>query len=309
MKILENIEFAIGNTPLIKLSKISDNLQATILAKLENSNPGGSVKDRIALAMINKAEAEGLINSQTEIIEPTSGNTGVGLAMICAVRNYKLTIVMSENMSVERRNLLQAYGANLILTPANLGMIGAINKAKELSEKNKNSFVPFQFSNPANPLTHQETTAIEILNQTDGNIDIFVSSIGTGGTFTGISTKLKAYNHKIKCVAVEPKNSAVLSGNKPNAHKIQGIGAGFIPEVMNTSLIDEIITISDEEAFEESRNLAKKEGVLAGISAGANIKAAIILAQKPENFGKTIVTIIPDTGERYLSTNLFNVNI
>lgn len=309
MKIYNNIESVIGNTPLIRLNKISENLYADILVKLESNNPGGSIKDRLAIAMINNAEQNGFINEETEIIEPTSGNTGVGLAMVCAVRNYKLTIVMSENMSMERRNLLQAYGVNLVLTPANKGMIGAIEKAKQLAEKNPNSYTPFQFSNTSNAEIHRKTTALEIWEQTDGIIDFFVSGVGTGGTFTGVSSKLKEFNKGIKCIAVEPENSAVLSGGNAGQHKIQGIGAGFITEVMDTSVIDEIITVSDEQAFENSRKLVREEGILSGISAGANLYTAIQLAKTEENKGKTIVTIIPDTGERYLSTNLFNTNI
>lgn len=308
MKIYNNIEEVVGNTPLLRLNKISDNLYATILVKLENNNPGGSVKDRLAVAMINSAEENGLINNTTEIIEPTSGNTGVGLAMVCAVRNYNLTIVMSENMSMERRNLLNAYGVNLILTPANKGMIGAIEKAKALAAENSNSFIPYQFSNKANAEIHKNTTAKEIWEQTGGNIDFFIAGVGTGGTFTGVSSKLKELKSNIKCIAVEPSDSSVLSGLKPNPHKIQGIGAGFITEVMDVSLIDEIITVTNDQAFENSRRLVTEEGVLAGISAGANIYAAIQIAKQKENKGKVIVTIIPDTGERYLSTNLFNTN-
>jgi len=309
MNIYNNIEGVIGNTPLVKLNKISDGLYANILVKLESNNPAGSVKDRLAVAMINDAEKQGLINETTEIIEPTSGNTGVGLAMVCAVRNYKLTIVMSESMSMERRNLLQAYGVNLVLTSADKGMVGAIEKAKQLAEENKNSFIPNQFSNKANVEMHKKTTAIEIWEQTGGNIDFFVAGVGTGGTFTGVSAKLKEFNSDIKCIAVEPKTSAVLSGNKLGAHKIQGIGAGFIPEVVDISLIDDIITVTDEQAFENSRKLVRSEGILSGISAGANIYAAIEIAKQKENAGKTIVTIIPDTGERYLSTSLFNTNL
>ncbi len=309
MNIHNNIEGVIGNTPIVRLHKISEGLYADILVKLESNNPAGSVKDRLALAMINDAEKLGLLNENTEIIEPTSGNTGVGLAMICAVRNYKLTIVMAESMSMERRNLLKAYGANLVLTPADKGMIGAINKAKELASENSNSFIPYQFSNKANAEIHKNTTAIEIWEQTEGKVDIFISAVGTGGTFTGVSSKLKELNKNIKCIAVEPITSAVLSGKNAGAHKIQGIGAGFIPEVVDTSLIDEIITVTDKQAFDNSRNLVKEEGILAGISAGANIYAAIEIAKLPENKGKKIVTIIPDTGERYLSTNLFNTNL
>jgi len=309
MKIYNSVEDVIGNTPLIKLNKLSEGLYANILVKLESNNPAGSVKDRLAVAMINDAEKQGLISETTEIIEPTSGNTGVGLAMVCAVRNYKLTIVMSESMSMERRNLLQAYGVNLVLTSADKGMIGAIEKAKQLASENRNSFIPYQFSNKANAEIHKNTTAIEIWEQTNGNIDFFVAGVGTGGTFTGVSSKLKELNSNIKCIAVEPETSAVLSGEKSGLHKIQGIGAGFIPDVMNTLLIDDIITVSDDQAFENSRKLVQTEGILSGISAGANIYAAIQIAKKKENIGKIIITIIPDTGERYLSTSLFNTNI
>ena len=308
MNVYNNIEAAIGNTPLIRLNKISDNLYADIIVKLESKNPGGSVKDRLALAMIDDAERKGLINEETEIIEPTSGNTGVGLAMVCAVRNYKLTIVMSENMSVERRNLLQAYGVNLVLTSANKGMIGAIEKARQLAIDNENSFIPYQFSNTANTEIHRKTTANEIWEQSGGAVDFFVAGVGTGGTFTGVSSRLKELNKNIKCIAVEPETSAVLSGNKAGAHKIQGIGAGFVPEIVNTALIDGIITVNDKQAFKYSRKLVQKEGILAGISAGANIYASIEIAKQEQNKGKTIITIIPDTGERYLSTNLFNTN-
>ena len=309
MKIYNSIDEIIGNTPLIRLNKLSEGLYSKILVKLESSNPAGSVKDRLAIAMINDAEKKGLINENTEIIEPTSGNTGVGLAMICAVRNYKLTIVMAESMSMERRNLLKAYGVNLVLTPADKGMIGAIEKAKELAVENPNSFIPNQFSNNSNAEIHKNTTANEIWEQTGGEIDFFVAGVGTGGTFTGVSAKLKELNSNIKCVAVEPKTSAVLSGNKLGTHKIQGIGAGFIPDVVDTSLIDSIITVTDEQAFENSRKLVRSEGILSGISAGANVFAAIEIAKQKENAGKTIVTIIPDTGERYLSTSLFNTNL
>jgi len=309
MNIYNNIEGVIGNTPLIRLNKISDNLYADILVKLESNNPAGSVKDRLAIAMINDAEKQGLINETTEIIEPTSGNTGVGLAMVCAVRNYKLTIVMSESMSMERRNLLHAYGVNLVLTSADKGMMGAIEKAKQLATENENSFIPYQFSNKANAEVHKNTTAVEIWEQTDGEIDFFIAGIGTGGTFTGVSQKLKECNPNIKCIAVEPKTSAVLSGEKSGLHKIQGIGAGFVPDVVDTSLIDSVLTVTDEQAFENSRKLVRSEGILGGISAGANIFAAIEIAKQKENAGKTIVTIIPDTGERYLSTSLFNTNL
>lgn len=306
MKTYNNVSELIGGTPLVQLTKITQGLEAEVFVKMENQNPGGSVKDRLALAMLSDAEEKGLINSETEIIEPTSGNTGIGLAMLSAVKGYKLTLTMPESMSVERRNMLKAYGANLVLTPAEKGMKGAIAKAEELAAETANSFIPSQFKNKANVEMHRRTTAVEIWEDTDGQIDIFVAGVGTGGTFTGVVSKIRELNPRLKGVAVEPSTSAVLSGNQPGSHKIQGIGAGFIPEIMDTSLIDEIVKMDDETAFVTSRRLAKEEGILCGISAGANVAAAIEMAKRPENKGKKIVTVICDTGERYLSTALFN---
>jgi len=307
MKIFNTISEIIGGTPLIRLNKLTKGIDAKIYVKLENQNPGGSVKDRLALAMLRDAEKKGLINSETEIIEPTSGNTGIGLAMICAVKGYRLTLTMPESMSIERRNMLIAYGAKLTLTPADKGMKGAIAKAEELTASNPNSFMPYQFKNRANVEMHRETTAVEIWNDTDGTIDIFVAGVGTGGTFTGVVSKIREFNPKLIGVAVEPSSSPVLSGGAPGSHKIQGIGAGFIPDIMDTTLINEIYKMDDTIAIETARRLAKEEGILCGISAGANVAAALELAARPENKGKTIVTIICDTGERYLSTVLFNI--
>jgi cysteine synthase A len=279
---------------------------ARILVKLENQNPGGSVKDRLALAMIENAEEKGLIKDGTEIIEPTSGNTGIGLAMICAVRGYKLSLTMPESMSMERRNILKAFGANLVLTPADKGMKGAIEKAEEMASQIPNSYIPYQFRNVANVEMHRKTTAVEIWEDTGGTIDIFVAGIGTGGTFTGVVSKIREFKPELRGIAVEPELSPVLSGGLPGKHKIQGIGAGFIPEIMDTTLIDEIVKISDNLALETARRLAAEEGILAGISSGANVAAALQLARRPENKDKTIVTIVCDTGERYLSSELFN---
>jgi cysteine synthase len=306
MKTFNNVSELIGGTPLIKLSKVVQGIDAEIYVKLENQNPGGSVKDRLAIAMIVDGEEKGLINKETEIIEPTSGNTGIGLAMISAVKGYKLTLTMPESMSIERRNMLKAYGANLVLTPADKGMKGAIAKAEELAAEKPNSFIPYQFRNQANVDMHRKTTAVEIWEDTDGQIDVFVAGVGTGGTFTGVVSKIKELKPGLVGVAVEPVTSPVLSGGEPGSHKIQGIGAGFIPEIMDTSLIDEVVKITDDEALEFARRLAKEEGILCGISAGGNVAATIQLAKRPENKGKKFVTIICDTGERYLSTILFN---
>jgi len=306
MKTAENIAQLIGKTPLVKLNKINENIHTSILCKLEYFNPGSSVKDRLAYAMIMDAEEKGLINKHSVIIEPTSGNTGIGLAMVGAVLGYKIVLTIPESMSIERRKLIAAYGAELVLTPADQGMNGAIKKAEELQKTVKNGIILQQFENPANVAFHKKTTAAEIWNDTEGKIDIFVAGVGTGGTFTGVSEILKQKNNSIKCVAVEPANSAVLSGNKPGKHKIQGIGAGFIPKITDTTLIDEVFKVKDENAFETARNLARKEGILAGISSGANVFAALEIAKREENKGKTIVVIIPDTGERYLSTTLFS---
>jgi cysteine synthase len=306
MKIYENVLETIGNTPLIFLNKLSVNSKTKLAAKQEARNPGGSVKDRICQSMINEAEKQGLINSKTVIIEPTSGNTGIGLAMVAAVKNYRLILTMPETMSLERRNLLKAYGAELILTPGSEGMNGAIKKAEELSKNTPNSFVPQQFKNLANPKVHRETTGPEIWKDTDGKVDIVVSGVGTGGTITGISEYIKQLKPEFKAIAVEPSNSPVLSGGPKGPHKIQGIGAGFVPDVLKLNLIDEIIKVKDEDAMETARQLAKREGILAGISSGAAVWAALEIAKKPENEGKLIIVILPDTGERYLSTQLFS---
>ena len=305
MKIATNITELIGNTPLVRLNAPSLASGATILGKCEFMNPTSSVKDRIGSSMIKSAMAEGKINQKTMIIEPTSGNTGIALASICAALGLKLTLTMPESMSIERRNLLSALGANLVLTPAAQGMKGAIDEANALSSTIPNSIVLQQFSNPANPQIHRETTGPEILRDTDGNIDIFVAAVGTGGTITGTGEVLLASIPNIQIVAVEPKDSAVLSGGKAGPHKIQGIGAGFIPDVLNVALYHEIITVSNEDAIKTAKELAKTEGILIGISAGANVYAAIQVARRPENQGKTIVTILCDTAERYLSTALF----
>ena len=297
----------IGRTPLLELTHIEKKfgLNARILAKLEYFNPGGSVKDRVALAMIDDAEAKGALKPGSVIIEPTSGNTGIGLASVAAARGYRIIIVMPETMSVERRQLMKAYGAELVLTEGAKGMKGAIAKAEELAKEIPGSFVPGQFVNPANPKAHFETTGPEIWADTDGQVDYFVAGVGTGGTVTGVGRYLKSQNPAVKVVAVEPKSSAVLSTGVAGAHKIQGIGAGFVPEVLDTAVYDEIIAVSDEDAFRLGRELGRSEGVLVGISSGAALWAAIELAKRPENAGKTIVALLPDTGDRYLSTPLF----
>lgn len=305
MKYAKNITELIGNTPLVQLQKASKNSKATVLGKCEFMNPSSSVKDRIGTNMIKRALEEGLINKDSTVIEPTSGNTGIALASVCAALEIKLILVMPSSMSIERRKLLQALGAKLVLTPAEKGMKGSIEKANELKESIKNSFIPQQFQNKANPEVHRLTTAQEILKDTDGKIDIFVAGIGTGGTITGVGEVLKAHNPNIKIIAVEPEASPVLSGGNPGPHKIQGIGAGFVPDILNTKLFDEIIQVPNEAAIETSRNLAKQEGILVGISAGANVYAASLIASREENKGKTIVTILCDTGERYLSAGLY----
>ncbi|MBR1681160.1 cysteine synthase A [bacterium] len=307
MKIYENITDLIGNTPLLRLKHTEEefNLSAKLIGKLEYFNPAGSVKDRIAKAMIDDAEEKGLINKNTTIIEPTSGNTGIGLAAVATSRGYKIILTMPDTMSIERRNLLKAYGAELVLTDGAKGMKGAIEKAEELAKEIPDSFIPGQFVNPANPQMHIKTTGPEIWNDTDGQVDIFVAGVGTGGTVSGVGEYLKSKNPDIKIVAVEPASSPVLSEGKAGAHKIQGIGAGFVPDTLNTDIYDEIITVENEDAFETGRFLARKEAVLVGISAGASVWAAIQIAKRPENKDKTIVVLLPDTGERYLSSPMF----
>ena len=304
MKIFENINFTIGSTPLVRLKTIGNEFGAEVLAKLEFFNPLASVKDRIGIAMIEAAETQGLINPETTIVEPTSGNTGLALAFVCAAKNYNLILTMPDTMSIERRTLLKHLGAKLVLTPGSGGMKGAIAKAKEILENTSNAYMPDQFANPANPEIHRKTTAEEIWNDTEGRVDIFVSGVGTGGTITGVSEVIKARKPSFKAVAVEPADSPVLSGGQAGPHKIQGIGAGFVPDVLNTKIIDEIITVKNEQAFETAQKLAGSEGILCGISSGAAAWAAIELAGRPENQGKQIVTVLPDTGERYLSTDL-----
>ncbi len=306
MKVYENVLELIGKTPLVELKKLNKDGKARVLVKLESKNPGGSIKDRPALKMIEEAEKANLITSKTVIIEPTSGNTGVGLAMVCAVRGYTLILTMPENMSLERRTLLKAYGAELVLTPKELGMQGAVEKALELANAYESSFIPQQFNNPANPLAHELTTAQEIIQDTDGKVDIFVATFGTAGTLCGCGKTLKSYNSSIKIIGAEPETSPLVSQGKAGAHKIQGIGANFIPENFNAEVVDEVLTVGNEIALETARKLASQEGILCGISAGANVAVALELASKPENEGKIIVTVIPDTGERYLSSELFN---
>ncbi|WP_292466690.1 cysteine synthase A [Methanolobus sp.] len=304
MRIYEDITKTVGNTPLIRLNRITEGCHAIVLAKVESFNPLSSVKDRIALNMIETAEKDGYLNKDTVIIEPTSGNTGIGLAFVCAAKEYRLILTMPDTMSIERRKILRLLGAEIVLTPESKGMNGAIDEAERMSKEIPNAFVPQQFMNPANPDIHRRTTAEEIWKDTDGKVDFVVAGVGTGGTITGISEVIKSRKPSFKAIAVEPEDSPVLSGGNPGPHKIQGIGAGFIPDVLNTEIIDEVVRVSNDDAFETARQLAKKEGILAGISCGAALHSALQVARRKENAGKLIVVILPDTGERYLSTAL-----
>ncbi len=304
-RIFEDITETIGNTPLVRLNRITADAEARVVAKLESFNPLSSVKDRIAVSMITEGEEAGEIGPDTTIIEPTSGNTGIGLAFVCAARGYKLILTMPDTMSVERRNLLKAFGAELVLTPGSEGMSGAIDRAGELLEDIPNSFMPQQFKNPANPQVHRETTAEEIWRDTDGAVDIFVAGVGTGGTITGVAEVLKERKPEMEIVAVEPEDSPVLSGGEAGSHKIQGIGAGFVPDVLRLELVDEVVTVADAQAAETARRLAREEGLFVGISSGAAAAAALHVAARPENAEKLVVVVLPDTGERYLSTELF----
>ncbi|MDG9729575.1 cysteine synthase A [Ignatzschineria sp. RMDPL8A] len=306
MKIANNVTELVGHTPLVRLNRLTEGMPAEVVVKLEYFNPSHSIKDRIAVAMIARAEKEGLLTKDSEIVEPTSGNTGIGLAMVCAAKGYPLTLTMPETMSKERQMLLKGYGANLVLTDGKAGMSGAIAKAKEMAEENPNIFIPQQFDNLANPEIHRETTAIEILNDTDGKVDIFIAGVGTGGTITGIGEVLKAHNPNVEIIAVEPAESAVLSGEPSGPHKIQGIGAGFVPSVLDTDIYDKIVKVPSDSAIETAKAAARKEGLLVGISSGAAIYAALLEAKKEENRGKRIVAIVPSFGERYLSTALFD---
>ncbi|MCP4630641.1 MAG: cysteine synthase A [bacterium] len=308
MKYHSIISSTIGSTPLVRLNRMAEDIDAQIFCKLEFFNPLGSVKDRIAASMIEVAEVEGLIDADTLVVEPTSGNTGIALAFICAAKNYRLCLTMPDTMSRERRSLLRHLGSDLVLTPGAEGMGGAIAKAREIIESENNSWMPNQFANPANPKAHRETTAEEIWRDTEGQADILISGVGTGGTITGVAQVIKARKPSFKAIAVEPANSPVLSGGEKGPHKIQGIGAGFIPEVLEQSLIDDVVTVGNEDAFETARAAAKLEGLLCGISSGAAIWAALEVARRPESAGKTIVTVIPSTGERYISTDLFKTD-
>jgi len=304
-KIANNITELMGNTPLVKLSKITKDVKAEIVGKLEFFNPTGSVKDRIGVSMITEAEKKGLLKKDSVVVEPTSGNTGISLAFVCAVKGYRLVLTMPDTMSIERRKILEAFGAEIVLTPGSEGMKGAVKKAEEIVKKNCKAFMPQQFNNPANPEIHRKTTALEIWEDTDGKVDILVSGVGTGGTITGVAEVIKKRKPSFKAIAVEPANSPVLSGGEPGPHKIQGIGAGFVPGVLNRDIIDEIIKVTNEEAMICARRLAKEEGIFAGISSGAAVWAAIEVAKRKENKGKLIVVILPDLGDRYLSTELF----
>ena len=306
MKIFSNITVTIGETPLVRLNTITQGINAEVLAKLEFFNPLGSVKDRIAASMIDTAEAKGLIGPDTLLVEPTSGNTGIALSFICAAKGFRLCLTMPDTMSMERRKLLKHLGAELILTPGSQGMKGAITRAEEIVDAHKNAFMPDQFKNPANPKIHRETTALEIWKDTDGRVDILVAGVGTGGTITGVAQMIKSLKPTFKAIAVEPEDSPVLSGGKAGSHKIQGIGAGFIPQVLDTGVIDEIVTVSNDESFDTSRMLAKTEGILCGISSGAAMAAALKIGKRRESKGKCMVVILPSTGERYISTELFS---